>query len=121
MEHKILFKDGVAYTLVSGKAIPEGFARVVSALVASPEWEPGMTILAEYSELDLSHLSTKGMESLAHAVSPYRTALGSGNCLIVSAQALNYGMGKAWEVYMKQYSDLKVGVYYSIEDAEKEV
>ena len=119
MKHEIHIKEGLATVQVSGRASAEGYGEVAKALVSNSGWESGINILVDYSELDLSQATGDDIERFAQAINPYRKSLGKGLCAIVNTKPLNYGLGRMWEVFMEQYSDLHVCVFYNIDDAKR--
>ena len=119
MNHKIHIQGNLATVRLSRKASVEGFSDTAKAIIASPGWMPGFNILSDYSELDLSQLAGDDMERFAKALSPYRKSLGNGLCACVSTKPLDFGLGRMWEVFMEQHSDLRVCIFYDLEKAQK--
>ena len=119
MNSKIHIQGNLATVLVSGKASVEGLNDAAKAIIDSPGWIPGINILSDYRELDLSHLTGDDMDRFAKTLSSYRKSLGNGLCACVSTNPLDFGLGRMWEVFMEQHSDLRVCIFYDLEKAQK--
>lgn len=118
MEHKASIYEGVCFLEVSGRATPEGYSETIKDVVSLSEWEPGMDILVDYSQLELSHVSADGLERLAQALAGSRQELGDGLFAIVTPKVMEYGMGRMWEIYMRRYTDVTVAVFYTLDAAK---
>lgn len=119
MNSKIDIQGNLATVHLSGKACVEDLCDVAKAIIASPGWMSGMNILSDYSELDLSQLTGDDIERFAKTLSPDRKRLGNGLCACVSANPQNFGLGRMWEIFMEQNSDLRVCVFYDLKKAQK--
>ncbi len=119
MNSEIHIHGNLATLQLSGKASVEGLYDVVEAIIDSPGWNPGINILCDYSELDLSQLTGDDIERYAKSISPNRKSLGNGLCACVSTKPSDFGLGRMWAVFMEQYSDLRVCIFYDLEKAQK--
>ena len=118
MKYNIHIEKELAIVHVSGQATAKGFSETTEALVSSPKWTPGMNILIDYSDLDLSNAASTNVNSFARALAPHRDQLGSGLCACVNTKPLNFGLGRMWQVFMEEHSNLKVAVFYDINEAK---
>lgn len=118
MHHDIEIAGRFARVRVSGKPSAEGFAATANTLVSMPGWHAGMNILVDYRELDLSRLPGYEVKLFARALAPYRAQLGKGRCAVFHTMPVNFGLGRMWEAFMAQYSDLRVGVFYTLDEAQ---
>jgi len=119
MNHKIHIQGNLATVRLSGKASVEGLCDVVKVIIASPGWMPGINILSDYRELDLSPLTGDDIERFAKTLSPNRKSLGNGLCACVSTKPGDFGLGRMWAVFMEQHSDLRVCIFYDLKKAQK--
>jgi hypothetical protein len=118
MKHHIQIQEKFALIHVSGTAGPSGFSATAVALLALPEWKPNMNILIDYSDLNLSNVTTRDVDILAQSLAPHREQMGGGFCAIVNTKPLDFGLGRIWQVYMEEYTDLRVAVFYDIDEAK---
>lgn len=119
MKYEIRIEKGFTLVNASGAANAEGCAATAAAIVSSPGWEPGMNILIAYSDLDLSHATDNDLRSFAQAIAPYRNQLGDGLCACVNTKPAGFGLGRIWGVFMQEYSDLDVAIFYDLDDAKR--
>jgi hypothetical protein len=54
MRHQITFHDGYFESKTWGKAVYDGFVDIMNELTSHPKWKPGMPVLADHRELDIS-------------------------------------------------------------------
>ena len=118
MKHHIQIQEEFALIHVSGTAGPSGFSSTAVTLLAIPEWKTNMNILIDYSDLNLSHVTTKDVDILAQSLAPHKEQLGSGFCAIVNTKPLDFGLGRIWQVFMEEYTNLRVAVFYDIDEAK---
>jgi hypothetical protein len=104
---------------VSGKASVEGYGNAAKAIISSPGWEPGMNLLVNYSDLDLSYVTGDDVKMFAQALYPYKERLGNGSWACVNTKPFDFGLGRMWEVFMQEYSNLDVRIFYNLEDAKR--
>ncbi|MEE9912114.1 MAG: hypothetical protein K4571_10360 [Deltaproteobacteria bacterium] len=117
MKHSISVQNDVVLVVVSEKANPEGYSLAARDIVNLPEWKTGMKILIEYSHLDLSSLASADAPLYAKAIVPYKEAMGSGRMACVNSKPAYFGMGRMWQVSMEAFTDLQVGIFYTMEEA----
>lgn len=65
MDHIIVWHNQYVETKTAGDASYEGFLNIVSDVLKHPNWRPGMRILGDHRELNLS----KGLKSYSDAAS----------------------------------------------------
>ncbi len=118
MKHAIQISEGYAAVRVVEEATVEGFAAVAKGIAEAPGWVPGMNILADYQDLDLSHVTKEDIKMFAKMFAPHRKKLGNGLCAIVNAKALDFGLGRMWQAFMESSADLQVNVFYTTDEAK---
>ena len=116
MEIRIDFDiDAATFTTV-GAASLEGFRRGIQALVDDPRFQPGMPILADYTELDSSGLTPDDVRAIGDFTASLADRIGPSTIAVVVPNALTFGFVRMGEMQANQ-PQLNVRIFYSRPEA----
>jgi hypothetical protein len=92
MEFMIEFgaDDAEVVITTGGAAHADGFLRFNRALAADPRFRPGMSVLVDHSELDMSTLTDDDLVEIARSVAAIQGRLGTSKVAIVVHDDLGY-------------------------------
>jgi hypothetical protein len=100
----------------SGQANAEGLIGFVTDLVASSQYQRGMTILVDHTGLDASTLTATDVRALADAVLRLDDQIGASKVAIVVPNPLTYGFARMYEL-QAEAAQVRSSVFYSLSDA----
>lgn len=120
MRYEIDFErvPGRCEVALTGAASGEAFARLDNEIVADPRWKPGMALLFDFRELDLSTFSSEEVRQSAEVASRLGHRFGSGRFACVFGSAADYGLGRAWEMWTCGELSLDLRSFRSRDEAE---
>ena len=119
MDFEISFIDDpqIAVIKTSGCATLEGFDAFLEAMLSDPRWRPGMSILGDHSELDMSGLSSQDIENLVSSRLLRADAIGTGRLAIVAGESLTFGFGRVAEAYAENVLPYRMNIFYTTDEA----
>lgn len=120
MRHDIVFGDGEADVTVRtfGVADREGFFAFNRELVDHPRYVPGMSVLLDHSELDMTLLSVADLDAVGAFVADLEERVGDGPVAIVAPDAFTFGLLSA-SVDVAQLQALSPRTFATREEAER--
>jgi hypothetical protein len=102
----------------SGLASAEGFTALYEQLAAQPGFGPGVKMLSDHTDLDVSVLSVAEIEKIAAARDRYVGSLGARSALVVGHRSpAKYGLARMFEALAAEEPGDLVGVVETSEDA----
>jgi len=117
MKHEVSMEDGIVLAVLSGSISPEGYAAVARDVMKLPGWNPGLRVLIDYTYLDLRNEMGADAPTYAEALVPLRKAMGNSRVACVNHQSVEFGLGRMFQVFVQEMTDLEVGIFYTFEEA----
>jgi hypothetical protein len=100
----------------SGPASADGLIGFVTALVSSPRYRPGMSILVDHMALDARTLTAADVQALADAVVRLDEQIGLSRAAIVVPNPLTFGFARMYE-HQAEAAQVRSRVFYSRSEA----
>lgn len=102
----------------SGEASLESAAALMQAIFSHPEYHPGVKVLIDNSELDVTALSAGDVEELA-VIHTRAASFRSGHLAIVGGvnSPVRYGLGDTFEALTGPGSDTQIEVFETFDAA----
>jgi hypothetical protein len=102
----------------SGLASVEGFVALYEALALQPGFGPGVKMLSDHTNLDVSALSAGDVEKIADIRGFQTRSLGARSALVVGlASPARYGLARMFEAYAAPQGDDPVRVFETTDEA----
>ena len=95
--------DGIFICASSGKAGEGDAVKVISAMMAHPQWKPGMPRCYDISRLDAGSLTIKEMRRIASFAAINKNELGGGKIAMVTSRDLEYGFSRMLSVLISPF------------------
>ena len=113
MDFEVSFNGEGKYLQVqsSGHLDVQGISDVLTAVLSSEEWAPGMSLLADYSNSSTIDLTSEKITHISHMVKEQNDVLGSGKMASVMSSDLDYGYARMFQLLTEDYIDKEVNVY----------
>lgn len=119
MRHEIRFTPEWVEVRTSGKASFEGFVAFGEAVAADPRWRPGLRVLIDHSDLDMTELSAAVIAHLgARADGGHHPIRGFERCAFVAPAPLNFAFGRMWGAYSGRGDAPHVRLFRHRDEAE---
>ena len=103
----------------TGVADAKGLVGLVRDLVASPDFRPGMLILENCLELDVSRLRSSELREQADAVVGLDDRIGASKCAIVVPGPATFGLARMWQAYVDSRAAIESQVFYSLAEGRE--
>ncbi len=118
MRHSIEFGGDRRDVTVTthGSATPEGFIQLNEDLVDDPRFRPGMAILIDHSDLDVTPLTDVDVRAIAYCIVRLGERLGDSLAAVVAPSSLGHGLARA-SISFVQPSALRFETFGSADDA----
>lgn len=105
------------YIRTAGKASVDGFDKILTGIVNSPNWKTGMKQLVDHSNLQVKYLNSSDMQQILEIVKKNSTKLGNGKCAFVMKNELGFGMARMYELIGGEKIHQGISVFYDINKA----
>lgn len=119
MEFEIEWVDpSLVICRTSGLASVEGYEAMMRALTSQPQFRPGVDLILDHTNLDVSALSAADIEQAAdlHAQFAGATA-GRAAGVVGSGSPMRYGLARMFEAYVVSQTDATVRIFETLEGA----
>lgn len=83
-----------------GTASVEGFIGYSRALSQDPRWRPGLALLVDLRDLDLTPMRSSDIDRLVLFQKTYSDRAAQGPIATVVSRAVDYGIVRMWEAYI---------------------
>lgn len=101
----------------SGAASADGFAALLTELAAQPEFGPGVRVLADHSELEVSTIRAGDIERIAEVRAESARGMGMRTALVVgSVSPARYGLARMFEAYVAAQGDGSITVFEAFDE-----
>jgi len=102
----------------SGSASAEGFKALFGELASEPEFGPGVKMLSDHTNLDISTLSSADIEKITAVRASHTRSLGAHSALVVGPDSpARYGLARMFEAYAASGGDDSVRVFETTDEA----
>ncbi len=102
----------------SGRASAEGFVALYQKLAAEPGFGPGVKMLSDHTDLDVTQLSASEVEKIAAARDRFARSLGARSALVVGRDSpAKYGLARMFEAMSDEESADLVRVFENRDEA----
>ncbi|MHB8059915.1 MAG: SpoIIAA family protein [Gaiellaceae bacterium] len=102
----------------SGAASVEGYEAMMEALTSQPQFRPGIDLIVDHTNVDVSALTAAEIEQVAalraHFVGDV-TARAAG--VVGPGSPLRYGLGRMFEAFLDSQPGSKIRVFETVEEA----
>ena len=109
--------DGIFICTTTGKAGEGDAVRVISAMLAHPEWKPGTPRCYDMTGLDAGSLTIKEMRRIASFAAINKKELGSGKIAMVTSRDLEYGFSRMLSVLVSPFGPTELEVFRTRDEA----
>jgi hypothetical protein len=119
MRYEFFFQEdhSIVEIRAFGQATAAGFAEMNIELVEHRGWTPGMNVLCDFRELDLSGLSVNNTHESSYFVRSLSERLGSGKIACITKKDVDYGIARMWEMLTQNGVSVEIRVFRSISEA----
>lgn len=119
MQHRVEADPGEDLIMVTtaGDATVEGIRAFLDDIISHPAWRPGMSILLDHRNLNLSHIKQKGVEQVSDYFASISQALGDGKIALVMNKAVDFGITRAWEIITQDRTNMQIHVFRDLDPA----
>jgi hypothetical protein len=100
----------------SGRANADGFRQMNEELVSDPRFRPGMAILVDHSELDVSGLGPDDVEAIGASVIRLGDLIGPSPVAIVGADMMTVAVSRVSRAYASP-APLRARSFYGRDEA----
>ena len=102
----------------SGKATAASFAELDMDLVGHRKWIPGMNILFDFIELDLSSISAADVNENSSFVRSLSDKFGNGKIVCIMNKEIDFGIARMWEILTQDGISAEIRIFRSISEAK---
>jgi hypothetical protein len=117
LNFSIVHQRGYLEVKLSGRPTPAAFDEYFDALLAHDDWEPGMSVLTDETNLDGSTITVREVKDIAERCARRKSELGSVRTAILVARDLEYGMNRMWAVFVEGKWNVEVALFRSRDEA----
>ena len=119
MTFEISFNDSIKYVYVktSGNASPDGFDKLMRAIVNFPQFQPGGKQLIDHRNLKGKNITATEMQQIKDVVKKYLKQIGYGKCAYLIPDTLGYGLVRMYELMGGEELHKEMAVFYNMEEA----
>ena len=109
--------EDYVYVKTAGHASPEGFDRLMTALVNSPQWKRDGKQIIDHRNLKGKNLRAGEIQQIKNIVSNYKEQIGHGKVAYVIPDTLGYGLVRMYELMGGQNLHREMAVFYTLDEA----
>jgi hypothetical protein len=102
---------------LSGRPTPDAFDKYFEALLAHDNWNPGIPVLTDETNLDADTITVREVRDIADVCARRKSELGPLRTAILVAGDLEYGMNRMWEVFIEGRWDVESALFRSRDEA----
>ena len=119
MKHRIdVDPQGTTFTVTTGgEGNVEGIIAFLDAIVAHPQWRPGLNILLDHRRLDIARITVEVIDRVSGYFQEIAPELGDGRIALVMHKDIDFGIARAWELVTRPYVDMAIGVFRQVDEA----
>ena len=121
MDFKITYVKEKDYFLIqtTGDTCPDMIEASLKHTFNDPNWHPFVNILYDNRREKVKHLSTKDVEEISLKFVAHEDKLKQSKIGTVMTDDLSFGLGRMWEFFIGEMTELKTRVFRSVEEAKR--
>ncbi len=89
----------------------------LQSIINRADWEPGKSIIFDYSDLDFRDFSSKDMRLVSDMVVRYKNAFGSAKWAFILSSDLQFGLMRMWEIITEDRVPMNINLFKNRTDA----
>ncbi|HEY5159800.1 MAG TPA: hypothetical protein VII83_01895 [Gaiellaceae bacterium] len=102
----------------SGLASVDGYETMMQALVSDPQFRPGVDVITDRTNVDVSALTAADIERLADIRARATGAAAGRSAMVVGpGSPMRYGLGRMFGAYFDTQSGADIAVFETVEKA----
>lgn len=119
MEFEIEWVDpSLVICRTSGVASISSCETMMRALVSEPQFQPGVDVITDQTNVDVSALTGVDIEKLAKIRTELTGSIVGRSALVVGkGSPMRYGLGRMFEAYLDSMSGARIVVFETVEEA----
>ena len=119
MEFEIEWVDpSLVICRTSGVASVEGYKAMMAALTERPQFQPGVDLIVDHTNVDVSALTAAEIEQVAGLRAQFAGNMAARAAGVVGAGSpLRYGLGRMFEAFTETQPGTKINVFETVEEA----
>lgn len=114
MDWKIEYDEpqGVVRLGLSGRYSAEDLLKALTELTSKPYWHPGIRMLSDNHEVDISDIRTPDVEVMAKIMDKFRLEFGNARIAAVAGSEEQFGLTRQFQAYLNGMMSVSVGVFH---------
>jgi hypothetical protein len=119
MEYEIEWVDpSLVICRTSGSASIEGYEAMMRALVSDPKFRPGIGLIVDHTNVDLSALTAADIEQVADLRTRFAGGIAARAAGVVGpGSPMRYGLGRMFEAFVESQSGTDITLFETVEEA----
>jgi len=109
--------DEYVYVKTAGHATPEGFDKMITGMINSPQWKPGGKQLIDHRNLNGKNLTSADLQQIGNIVKKYLKLIGFGKCAYLIPDSLGFGLVRMYELMGGEKLHQEMAVFYDMDEA----
>ncbi len=102
----------------SGVASVAGYEAMMRALASDPQFRPGVDLIVDHTNVDVSELTAAEIERVADLRARFTGAVAARAAGVVGpASPMRYGLGRMFEAYITAQRGTGITVFETVEEA----
>ena len=102
----------------SGVGTVEGYEALMRALTSHPQFRPGVDVITDHTNVDISALTAAEVEQVADLRVQFLGAMaGRAAGVVGSNSPMRYGLGRMFEAHVASQAGTKIEIFKTLEEA----
>jgi hypothetical protein len=102
----------------SGVGTVEGYEALMRALTSDPQFRPGVDVITDHTNVDISTLTASEVEQVAGLrVQFLGTTAGRAAGVVGPDSSMRYGLGRMFEAHVASRAGTEVEIFRTVEEA----
>jgi len=102
----------------SGVGTVEGYEALMRALTSEPQFRPGVDVITDHTNVDISTLTAAEVEQVAGLRVRFLGAMAGRAAGVVGPDSpMRYGLGRMFEAHVAAQAGAKVEIFKTVEEA----
>jgi len=119
MEFEIEWVDeSLVICRTSGAASVEGYQAMMEALISQPGFRPGVDLIVDHTNVDVSALTAAEIEQVAALRARFAgDIVGRAAGVVGAGSPMRYGLGRMFEAFLEAQPGTKITVFETVAEA----
>jgi len=100
-----------------GPADLSGFNSIFQSIVNLPDWQPGKSIIFDFTDLDFSGFKSVDMRLVSDQVVRYKASFGMAKWAFILSGDLQFGLMRMWEIITEDRVPMIINLFKNRADA----